>query len=78
MRRKRLAWTGRTGSDLDVAVVSLLDTEIGGLAGELSLALWQILPMLPASSRGQLDREFARWCSCPGSQLINVNDPCGT
>lgn len=63
---------------LDTAVLALLDTEIGKLAGTLSLAIEQVLPTLPASSWHLLDREFTRWCSAKGWQLINANDPCGT
>lgn len=63
---------------LDAAVLALLDTEVGELARTLSLAIDQVLPILPVSRRRLLDREFTRWCSVGGWQLINVNDPCGT
>ncbi|MGH3796135.1 MAG: radical SAM protein [Pseudonocardiaceae bacterium] len=63
---------------LDTAVVALLDTAVGGLATTSSLAIEQVLPTLPTSSRRLLDREFTRWCAAEGWQLINVNDPCGT
>lgn len=63
---------------LDVAVRMLLDTEVGKLAEALSLVIEQVLPTLPTSSRRLADREFTRWCSAEGWQLINANDPCGT
>jgi hypothetical protein len=63
---------------LDAAVLALLDTELGRLATALSRAIEQVLPALPTANRRLLDREFTRWCSAEGWQLINVNDPCGT
>ena len=63
---------------LDAAVRALLDTEVGELATTLSFAVGQVLPTLPTSGRRVLGREFTRWCSAEGWQLINANDPCGT
>ncbi len=63
---------------LDAAVLALLETSVGDLAGTLSLAIEQVLPTLPATSWRLLDREFTRWCDVEGWQLINANDPCGT
>ncbi len=63
---------------LDGAVRALLDTEVGELTGALSRAIEQVLPTLLASNWRLLDREFSRWCSVEGWQLINANDPCGT
>lgn len=63
---------------LDATVRALLDAEVGELAEALPLVIEQVLPTLPTSSGRLLDREFTRWCSAEGWQLINANDPCGT
>jgi hypothetical protein len=63
---------------LDAAVLTVLDTEIGELAMTLSLAIEQLLPVLPVSNWRVLEREFTRWHAAVGWQLINANDPCGS
>ncbi|MDQ2881603.1 MAG: radical SAM protein [Actinomycetota bacterium] len=63
---------------LDAAMLTLLGTEVEELAATLSLAIEQVLPTLPASSRRLLDHEFTRWCAAEEWRLINANDPCGT
>ncbi len=68
-----------TGIDRVTGIVlDLMDRQFDQLRATMTGIVEQLGPVLPQTDQALLDREFTRWNSRTGWQLINVADPCGT